>query len=92
MRSGISRAYYGVFCIARDKKELKNYRGPNTHWHVINQYQNSNNPKEKRIGKNLDNLRKRRNDADYDEDIAIDSQSAQRVLLKANNILKALSP
>lgn len=88
LRSSISRAYYGVFCIARNKKCHKNYTGPdNIHWKVINEYKNSNNRSEQNIGWILDKLRKSRNDADYDEDKPITKGLAQRSALSANQIL-----
>ena len=89
-RSGISRAYYGVFCIARNKKGLKNYYKANVHKNVIKQYQDSYNRDEKYIGTILDKLRKERNKADYDEKEKIDSELAQRVILKAKEVLKKL--
>lgn len=90
LRSGISRAYYGVFCIARNKKGFKNSTHPNVHKQVIMEYCNSYNPTEKYIGEVLDKLRKERNDADYNEDKVINSQLAQRILLKAKDILGKL--
>jgi len=44
LRSSISRAYYGVWCLARNKKGYKRYKprkGENIHWKVINEYKNS---------------------------------------------------
>lgn len=90
LRSVISRAYYGVFCIARNKKGLKNYKKSNVHRKVIIHYQSSNNSDEKYVGKILDDLRRERNDADYNEDKVVNSELAQRILLKANNVLKKL--
>jgi len=90
LRSSISRAYYGVFCIARNKKGYKNSRQSNVHWEVINAYKNSSIQDEKYVGKLLDDLRKQRNDADYDEDKTISAALAQRVILKSKIILKIL--
>jgi len=107
-RSGISRAYYGVFCLSRNKagfkdyrfywnyvKEIKkNYKNKNRHVSVhealVNYYESSKDPKEQSVGKILDELRKNRNDADYNEDKVIDFRLAQRVLLKSKEILKEL--
>ncbi|MCD6238374.1 MAG: hypothetical protein J7K51_03445 [Thermotogae bacterium] len=93
LRSAISRAYYGVFCISRNKRGFKNYRpekGKNIHWIVINEYKNSHNNNEEIIGKYLDDLRRNRNYSDYDEDKTIDFKLAQRVLIKAKQILDKL--
>jgi uncharacterized protein (UPF0332 family) len=71
-RSMISRSYYGVFCISRIKAGLEFYRpiprtgDPGVHEKVISYYKSSKIREEKLIGKFLDDLRKERNDADYD--------------------------
>ena len=90
LRSSISRAYYGVFCLARNKKNYQKYRtqkGENIHWMVINAYRKSNDPLEQRIGINLDNLRRTRNDADYKGEKTINRKNAERVIMKAKQIL-----
>ncbi|HHT9124250.1 MAG TPA: hypothetical protein ACFYD6_00355 [Candidatus Brocadiia bacterium] len=87
LRSSISRAYYGVFCIARNRKGYKSYTGQdNIHWKVINEYKSSSNKNEQNIGRILDKLRKTRNDADYDEDKPITKAIAQRGVLSAKQI------
>ncbi len=90
LRTGISRAYYGVFCIARNRKGLKNDKSGKVHRNVINSYKTSNDKNEKYIGKILDDLRRQRNDADYDEDKEIGIDLTERVLLKTKEILKKL--
>jgi len=93
LRSAISRAYYGVFCISRNKKAFKNYKlkkGENIHWMVINAYKNSPNYNDELAGKYLDELRKNRNNADYDEDKNIDKGLAERAIHKAKEILRVL--
>ena len=90
LRSSISRAYYGVFCVTRNKKGYKNYKpkpGENIHWVVINAYKNSSDRNEQNIGRILDKLRKSRNDADYDESQSIDRNLAQRMAVSAKQIL-----
>jgi len=92
LRSGISRAYYGAFCIARDltKSKYKNCKGQGVHQKVSQYYKSSGNAVERFIGITLDQLRKNRNDADYDGDKTIDSKSSKRALLKSKGILKNL--
>ena len=91
LRSSISRAYYGVFCMARNKKDYKNYTGSdNIHWKVINEYKSSSSRNEQNIGRILDSLRKSRNDADYNEDRPINKALAERVVLSAKNIFKSM--
>ena len=89
-RSSVSRAYYGVFCISRNKKNFRNYTpkpGENIHWVVINAYKNSTDRNEQNIGRILDKLRRSRNDADYDESRLIERRLAQRMVISAKQIL-----
>jgi len=88
LRSSISRAYYGVFCIARNKKGYKNYTKSDIHWKVIGEYKNSISRDEQLVGKFLDDLRKERNDADYNENKLIKKQLTERTVLKAKEILE----
>ena len=90
LRSGISRAYYGVFCIARNRKGLKNYKKGDVHRVVIESFKNSNDFNEQYVGWVLDELRRNRNHADYEEDKRIDSNLAQRVLDKTERALERL--
>ncbi len=90
LRSSISRAYYGVFCIARNKSGYKRTKATNVHKSVILHYQRSHNLDYKFVGKLLDELRRNRNDADYNEDKVIDLRLAERVLAKSSMILEKL--
>lgn len=89
-RSAISRAYYGAFCIARNRKSYKNYTGSDVHWKVINEYKNSRDKNERNIGRILDKLRKSRNDADYNEDKPVNRGLAERAVFLANRILTSI--
>ena len=86
-RFSMSRAYYGVFCIARNSKGMKEYKGPYVHKAVISKFKDSNDRSERNIGRILDNLRKSRNDSDYNEDIIISKDLAKRRLHQAKQIL-----
>jgi len=90
LRSSISRAYYGVFCIVRNKKGYKNYTGGNVHQKVINEYKSSVDKSEQNIGRILDNLRRSRNNADYNEDETISKDLAERSLISAKRILESI--
>lgn len=95
LRSSISRAYYGVFCILRDKAGLINYRPrvpgePGVHEKVIQTYKDSVDRKEATIGQTLDQMRKSRNRADYVGEERVRKESAERAVKKAVEILKAL--
>ncbi|HID28273.1 MAG TPA: hypothetical protein EYP22_10770 [Methanosarcinales archaeon] len=90
LRTSVSRAYYGVFCICRNQKGYKYYTKGDVHQKTISTYKNSIDKGEKLIGKLLDDLRRQRNKADYDEDKKITVNLADRVVLKAKKILKIL--
>jgi uncharacterized protein (UPF0332 family) len=65
MRSAISRAYYGAFCLCRNQKGLSADRRADIHHRIINLYKTSENKTECSIGNFLDGLRGQRNEADY---------------------------
>ncbi len=90
-RSSVSRAYYGVFCTARDRKDTTSFSGGKIHEIVINSYKNSSNSNEQYIGFLLDKLRKSRNQADYDGEKRIDKDIAERAVVSAKNILWKLN-
>jgi uncharacterized protein (UPF0332 family) len=95
LRSSISRAYYGVFCISRDKAGLKSYRprpkiDPGVHAKVISTYKTSMDKDKKLIGLTLDELRRLRNKADYNGDMTINKNYADRAIKMAYEVLKGL--
>lgn len=61
-RSAVSRAYYGVFLIAREHLRVRAKRGENIHGKVVQELRMRDNT----IGNQLDKMRKLRNQADYD--------------------------
>ena len=63
LRTAISRAYYSVFCQAKEKKNIT--VKDKVHKYVIDAYKNSTNKNEQLIGKELEALRRNRVDADY---------------------------
>ncbi len=89
-RSAISRAYYGVFCIARNRKGFREFAGANIHWKVINRYKSSSDKSERNVGRILDKLRRSRNDADYDEGKYISRGIAERAVCSAKYVLTSL--
>jgi len=91
LRTSVSRAYYGIFCIARNYlRDIKNtqIRLQNTHEFVMNQFKFSNNLKEICIGNYLGNLRDERNKADYRDNYQIDINRANKILASANQVLR----
>jgi uncharacterized protein (UPF0332 family) len=90
LRSAISRAYYGVFCIARGRKSNRRYSGADAHWQVINEYMGSRDKNERKMGWLLGILRKQRNIADYDSEASIDRDTAQNMVDTAKVILRIM--
>jgi uncharacterized protein (UPF0332 family) len=89
-RSAISRAYYGVFCITRDKKGYSDYKKSDAHSKVIENYAKSNDEDERVIGSILDEMRKARNLADYNSGKVISKVDAERMVYSAKYILDIL--
>ncbi|MBF2057096.1 MAG: HEPN domain-containing protein [Cyanobacterium sp. T60_A2020_053] len=86
-RSAISRAYYAVFCYARnylkDYLDFQSRRGENEHQTVAEEFKtyDSQNRKMREIGNDLSRLRLDRNKADY-EDVFIGLGSKAKFALK----------
>ena len=90
-RSAVSRSYYGVFCIARDKvEEILGYSVPprDSHRFVIYKFTYSSTNITRKIGKDLDSLHKKRQKADYTNPEDIDITQAQKALEIAKRTLK----
>lgn len=92
-RSAISRAYYGVFCIARNFLIRNGVTIPrvDTHKFVRERYTNSRNQMEQKIGKDLNYLWRRRKDADYEDRTAFDVKRATNACQLAARILNHLA-
>lgn len=89
-RSAISRAYYGAFCLARNKKGYKNYTGSDVHSKVIEAFKTEKDKNLREIGAKLDMLRRQRNLADYNEDIKICQKLTTRMLIIAEKIIELI--
>lgn len=70
-RAAISRAYYAAFC--RSRNHLRDFdgavfsKGAKVHAEVKREFANSPDNMRRSIARNLDRLRKKRNEADYDD-------------------------
>ena len=89
-RSAISRAYYGAFCITRDRVNYSDYRKSDVHSRVADKYATSNDEDERIIGSILIKLRKARNNADYNSNETIRKDYAERMVNSAKSILEIL--
>lgn len=90
MRTATSRAYYGAFCLSRNKKGLSTDRRGDIHRFVIDLYKRSGDSTEFSIGNYLDGLRRKRNEADYDGSYKPTWQETQRHIKDAKNIVRLL--
>jgi len=92
-RSSISRAYYAAYNRALEKAPHRP-TGGSRHRQLIDIFKQSPVPTESQIGRNLERLRDKRNDADYDTDLGGPEQCALKAetsLQLCRRILDALS-
>lgn len=87
-RSGVSRAYYGVFGEIRRTLETRGirFKGENVHREVIEWLRNQPDNATVQIGLELDRLRLERNRADYDAMQNFTQSRAKKSLLGARRI------
>jgi len=88
-RSAVSRAYYGVFCIARNRLSMTYDKSRFVHWQVIKRLWKSNNPKHKKLAKILSDLKRARERADYEED-SFKREDAKIMVLLSKEALSLL--
>jgi uncharacterized protein (UPF0332 family) len=90
--SAISRAYYGVFCIARNFLKSKGKTIPpiDTHKFVREQFKRSSDIIERKIGENLARLWKERKDSDYEDTADINRERAKTACELAKRLLQEL--
>lgn len=102
LRSAVSRAYYSVFCLARNylrdvekDPRLSRNKTPdiNEHQYVAEEFifHKSQAKKMRKIGENLSRLREFRNKADYADTIFNLHREVQTSLNLAQNIISALT-
>lgn len=95
LRSAISRAYYAAFIEARNYlRDGKGYSipGKNTHRYIIQTFKNDANLDYQKIGQNLERLRVRRNQADYDDTFSnLPNITTRSLKLAAKTIAKLQS-
>jgi len=95
-RSAISRAYYSAFQKAYDRltqvdgKAMPSVK-TNKHYWVIQDFESSKDKTRRKIGADLDRLRRDRNVADYDRTISQPALQCEMALLLANAVLTNLS-
>jgi uncharacterized protein (UPF0332 family) len=87
-RSAVSRTYYGLFGTVRQTVEKKGQRfSPiNIHSQVIKFLKRSKNPLERKIGAELDRLRKERVKADYEAGVTLTKPDALQIQAMAKRL------
>lgn len=92
LRSAVSRAYYAIFCTAKQLLVLKTVFFPreDIHKFVREEYNRAVSRKEKQIGSKLGRLWTERKAADYDADETFDFERAKTSQQMAADTLKLL--
>jgi uncharacterized protein (UPF0332 family) len=93
VRTSISRAYYSVFCIARNIKGMKYAKDFNLHAAVIDEFLWSTTLEkktERRIGQFLQGLKRLRVIADYHEEKDLRKKDAETAIAQARVCLNNL--
>ena len=90
MRSSTSRAYYGAFNLCRIHLGYTTKKGGDIHQTVITELKTSDIRNEVSIGNLLDDLRRKRNDADYNGFHNPTSQTTQFHIKNAERIVTLL--
>lgn len=92
LRSATSRAYYGAFIKCRNKSPYANVKGGDVHFKVMNHYKREGATRlEFTISNNLDALRIKRNEADYDSHYTANVQTTENHIKLAKTITDNLS-
>lgn len=90
IRVSISRAYYGAFLEARDAIQVSS-QGETGHLDVIKHFSSLKTPTATIIANTLRSMKKRREKADYDIQLACKKKEAEDAVIEARKILKSLS-
>jgi uncharacterized protein (UPF0332 family) len=98
LRSSISRAYYGAFCLSRNYLSgnnkiptLRPHDPPGKiHQLAIEYFDQSDDSDEFNAGQLLGELRKKRNFADYDGSYYIEKEAVGKLVAKAKEVIKII--
>jgi len=91
-RASVSRAYYCIYWVARNRLEAKGQiiSKPDSHLELVKQYKISGIAKENQVGRNLEKIRAQRLVADYEADREIDENFANTIVRLADRTLSQL--
>lgn len=94
LRSSVSRAYYAAFCIARNYlRDIKGQPvspGVEAHTYVRDEFRRSPHRLFRKIGNNLDRLRRYRNKVDYDDSVTGLPSMVVMALMLAQQVISTL--
>ncbi len=98
LRSSISRAYYGAFCLSRNylinKSKIPTQRPHDApgkiHQLVIEYFDQSDDSDECMAGQLLGELRKKRNIADYEGNSVIERDAVGKLVAKAREVISII--
>ena len=90
LRSAISRAYYAVYIKACYVANEHNRKDRSSHQAISDKYKKHDDPDAQVIGEVLADLRKKRNEADYDGACDIKGKDATYCIEKAEEYIKLL--
>lgn len=91
LRTSINRAYYAIlnyFCLFLQRNGISLPRSPRKHKLILEYFNNSSISKVSEIASELSELRKNRNDADYEMEAKISSNKRTLVVMSAKVILE----
>lgn len=88
-RSTVNRAYYGVFGYIRDKLGFQVYDA-SAHKELIKSLKNSPKLNEKKAGKRLETLFKKRKDADYKYNLEVKKHTCEFTISEAEAIIQII--
>jgi uncharacterized protein (UPF0332 family) len=95
LRSSVSRAYYAAFCTARNYlRDIEGYpipSGVEAHTYVRDEFKRSSDRIRRKIGNNLDRLRRYRNTVDYDDSVTGLSSTVTLTLMLAQQVTSMLN-
>jgi uncharacterized protein (UPF0332 family) len=96
-RNLISRSYYAVFHLGRQKAEIlpltisdEKYRNLASHQKVISKYENSRDVYLKALGRQMSLLKTKRCRADYDIHVTIERKEAEKHIFAVKEVIKKL--
>jgi uncharacterized protein (UPF0332 family) len=92
LRSAVSRAYYALYCTARDSAGLDTSGLRDAHKAVFDYYAGRKNPKLRHLGVNqLPGLFRQRKTADYDETVEVRKGAAVLAVQNSKRLLADLA-